>query len=365
MIFNFTKQDHDKVINLLDAKELNISSVELYIDYLNNHFNDITKEDIDKLRKNYSLNEAFYKAFLEVEELDETNEDFIALNANSKISKMDALELRDYLDNPYLKLIKGISFKEGDWWLTTLEYKPFEGFVYDEIVINNEYFEERTPFGFFEKGYRYPTILEKDEIWMSLNPHEINTMKEPIKRASNDVLVLGLGLGYFTYMVSLKKDVRSITVIEKDKQVINIFKKVLLPKISTKNKIRIVEDDCFNYLKINHHYDYVFSDIWHNVHDGLPLYLKLKELEKEDTIYNYWIETSLLAMIRRFLLTLYEEKVYEKYSDEDYKNAKTENDRIINKLYFYLKDYQFASYEEFHEFLKDDNLRLLAKNLKY
>ena len=365
MIFNFTKEDHEKVIKLLDTKELNISSVELYIDYLNNHFNDIDKELINKYRSKYSLNESFYKAFLEVEELDDTNEDFIALINNSKISKMDSLNLSDYLNDPYLKLIRGLNYKEGDWLLTSLEYKPFEGFVYNEIEVNNTYFEEHTPFGFFEKGYRYPALLEKDEIWMSLNPHEINTMKEPIKHAHGDVLVFGLGLGYYTYMASLKKDVKSVTVIEKDKRAIDIFNKVILPKINTRNKIRVINDDCFNYLKINHHFDYAFIDIWHNVHDGLPLYLKLKGLEKDNTTYDYWIETSLIAMLRRQILTLYEEKIYEKYTDDDYLKASNENDKIINKLYFYLKDYQFGSYSEFHDLLKDENLIKLAKHLKY
>lgn len=365
MIFNFTKADHDKMKALLDTKELNISSVEIYIDYLNNHYNDITSEDMNNLLKKYEINEAFYRAFVKKEELNIKDENYIALDNNSHISNMKLLDDEDYLNNPYLKLISGLTYKEKDWELLMLKYEPFEGFVYDEIKVDNNYYSEETPFGFFKKEYRYPALIEKDEIWMSLNPHEINTMKEPIKHASGDVLVLGLGLGYFTYMISRKEEVKKIVVIEKDVKAINIFKKVILPLIDNKDKIEIINDDCFNYLNKEHYFNYVFSDIYHNVHDGLPLYLKLKSLENNHSLYEYWIETSLLAMIRRYLLTLYEEKVYEKYCDDDYKVVNEESDKIINKLYFYLRDYQFSSYDEFHDFLKDESLKKLAKNLKF
>ena len=64
MIFNFSKSDFDKASLLLKAKENNISSAEIYIEYLNNHPLDISKSDIETLSKNIHLKRHFIKRFL-------------------------------------------------------------------------------------------------------------------------------------------------------------------------------------------------------------------------------------------------------------------------------------------------------------
>ena len=59
---------------------------------------------------------------------------------------------------------------------------------------------------------------------MSLNPNEIETMKPFINKGHGNVLVLGLGMGYVPFMMALKDDVRHITIIEKDKNIIGVKK---------------------------------------------------------------------------------------------------------------------------------------------
>ena len=54
-------------------------------------------------------------------------------------------------------------------------------------------------------------------------------MKLPVERAKGKVLTFGLGLGYFAYMCSLKEEVESVTVVEKDKSVIKLFNEIILP----------------------------------------------------------------------------------------------------------------------------------------
>ena len=93
---------------------------------------------------------------------------------------------------------------------------------------------------------------------MSLIPHEINTMKHHIIDAFGNVLVLGLGLGYYVFHIARKKDVDKITIIEKDKRVIKIFKENLLPYFENKDKITIIEDDAIKYLSTPKDYDYCF-----------------------------------------------------------------------------------------------------------
>ena len=99
--------------------------------------------------------------------------------------------------------------------------------------------------------------------------------------------------------------------------------------------------------------------------DGFPLYVRFKPYERrfKTSKFTYWIETSLIAYLRRYVLMFYEEKVHEHYSDEDYKVAKNDTDKFINKLYFYLKNYEFNSYEEFRLFLSDESLKKILINI--
>ena len=52
------------------------------------------------------------------------------------------------------------------------------------------------------------------------------------------------------------------------------------------------------------HFDCAYVDIWHDVLDGVEMYLKMKQLEKcsPDTKFLYWIEPSMLAWLRGMAL---------------------------------------------------------------
>ena len=45
-------------------------------------------------------------------------------------------------------------------------------------------------------------------------------------------------------------------------------------------------------------YDFVFTDLWHDVSDGIDMYLKMKKYEKQSPIlFSYWIEKSILCYL--------------------------------------------------------------------
>ena len=104
-------------------------------------------------------------------------------------------------------------------------------------------------------------------------------------------------LRYYAYMVSMKENVESVTIVEKDKEIIDLFNEYILPQFKNKSKIKIINDDAFNYFKKDIYYDYVFVDIWHDPSDGIDLYLKFKNLEKDNIKYSYWIEDTLKCYI--------------------------------------------------------------------
>lgn len=356
MKISLNYKENASCAEILNAKEQNISAADLYIEYLTEHFNDIkfAKDEFD-----------FYKKFLNCLDIQENDKEFSEINKICNVSKIDKLNASKYENDPYYKLIKGINAKEDNWLFTTLRYEAFEGFVWNELEIDKSNYAEHTPIGYFESSFSYPAVLEGDTIWMSIIPHEIETMKEPINNAFGHVLVLGLGLGYYLFHILNKKEVKSVDVIEKDKRIISLFNKYLINKFPHLEKINIIHDDALNYLKNNKKkYDYVFSDIWHNVGDGEILYLKIKSFENKykDTKFDYWIERSIISMLRRQVLTIFSEQL-EGYKEKDYLKARNENDEIINRLYFYLKSTEIDSFDALRDLISEESLKEIAKHL--
>ena len=181
--------------------------------------------------------------------------------------------------------------------LKNISYKPYEAFVFNDLEGKDD--GRIVPqIGFFSKEFTYPALREDKRTWMSITPNEVETMREPIEKARGKVLTFGLGLGYFAYMVSEKNDVSTVTVIEQNEDVISIFKSYILPQFRNGCKIRIVKGDAFEYASkymSKEDYDYVFADLWHDVSDGLNMYIKMREYEKlcPNTIFSYWIEKSI------------------------------------------------------------------------
>ena len=211
------------------------------------------------------------------------------------------LKNKDYENNPYLKNIKIPTKKLGKWELCYKTYVPYQAFVFDDPKITRD--GKIIPqIGFFEKEFSYPAVLESGTEWMLITPNEINTMRAPISGAHGKVLTYGLGLGYFAYMVSEKESVSSVTIVERDKNAISLFRDIILPQMPRKDKINIICDDAFYFAETrlaDSDFDFVFADIWHDPSDGVPAYKRLKETENylPSADFSYWIEKTLKCYI--------------------------------------------------------------------
>ena len=211
------------------------------------------------------------------------------------------LDTEEYAVNPYYRNIKMPAVKVGKSELKYEKYKPYEGFVCNDIVrtLDGRQFPQ---IGFFTEEFEYPAILENGRIWMTVTPNEIETMKGAVQGANGKVLAYGLGLGYYAYMVSEKDEVDSITVVEKNPEIIQLFQTHILPQFNHAEKVRIIEADAFKYAKESmaaENYDFVFTDLWHDVSDGMKMYLEMKQYEKgcPKTVFSYWIEKSILCYL--------------------------------------------------------------------
>ena len=209
------------------------------------------------------------------------------------------LDIEKYKNNPYYKNIKIPNMKEKRWELKEDKYKPYEAFVYNDLekMEDNRLIPQ---IGFFDTEFTFPVVLENNREWMLITPNEIETMEEAVNEAKGRVLTYGLGLGYYAYMASQKQQVSSLTIVERDENVINLFEKYILPQFENKDKITIINEDAFKYAKNQmnkDNYDFVFVDIWHDPSDGVDMYLKMKKLESENIKYMYWIEKTILCYL--------------------------------------------------------------------
>ena len=344
MIFDFQKLKKQDIEKLILEKNMNIASADMLFEVC------FASKDYSFSKDNYLSS---VRDFLQLNLDDQEDKYFYESRIKPSIKKIDK---EVYQENYFRKNITPLPYKGNGYELGYLTIKPYQCLPYDDIEIKDD-FVEVSRIGYFDKPFEYLVVNKGDVTWMSTDPNEINTMQKDIDDACGEVLTFGLGLGYFPIMCAIKDGVKSVTVVEKDQEIINIFNKHILPLFPYKEKIHIVHDDAFKFVKKDlNKYDYLFIDIWHNPEDGLPMYLKFKELLKDKNIeVRYWLEKSLLAMLRRCLLSVFEEQL-DGSMDKDYMNDKDEYDHIINNLYFKTRNMKFSSIDEVKEILQDKGL---------
>jgi len=283
----------------------NDTVVALYSEYINHHPRFLEPQMVEELANecHVSTHEAFCTLLAAACGLDTTdNRAHRELEKRYLIPGIRRLEPAAYLNDAYAKTVIFPNVKHGKWELCTHSYAPYEPFVRTHPVLTPE-LREIPQIGYFDTEFPFPAILENGIEWMTITPNEVETMREPIANSHGKVLTLGLGLGYFAFHASQKKEVTSVTVVEKSKDVIEIFNTYLLPQFPSKDKIKIICTDAFAYMEQvmpNEGFDYVFSDLWHDASDGLEMYRKLKRFEplSPHTVFDYWIEPSLLSLLR-------------------------------------------------------------------
>ena len=106
--------------------------------------------------------------------------------------------------------------------------------------------------------------------WMSLTPMEFLTLRAGVRAASGDVMVGGLGLGWFLGRVCAKASVDRVRVVDSSPELIDWFRPAIeaaYPAVLTKNVEWVVGDawdhlDCFGEETCN------LMDVWPNFGDA-------------------------------------------------------------------------------------------------
>lgn len=206
------------------------------------------------------------------------------------------LDAEAYRADAYYRAVRVPRKKRGAWELKRMAYRPYEAFVCGDY---RETADGRVlpQIGFFAERFEYPAALENGREWMTVTPNEIETMRAPLARAHGRTLAFGLGLGYFAFMTARKDEVETVTVVERERAIIDLFERELLPQFPARGKIRVVQADAFEYARAlrGGEYDFAFADLWHDVADGLPMYREMRGVlrEKLEMETAYWIEETM------------------------------------------------------------------------
>ncbi|MBR2615339.1 MAG: hypothetical protein IKC69_01525 [Clostridia bacterium] len=216
-------------------------------------------------------------------------------------SEAKRLDPKEFFADPYLATVPIRERRIGKILLTEAHYERGEYFQYDMPRLDEELVVPRI--GFFPKKVRFPAVYEGNVPWVSVCPSEVYSMTPDVADAHGRVLVLGLGLGYYPFHVSLIDKVREITVVEKSPEILKIFREELLPHFPKKEKIRLVEADAFRFMEEveNGRYDFCYADIWEGWVDGAACYEKLLPHEKRlfDCEFRYWIRDEIRWYLAR------------------------------------------------------------------
>lgn len=306
-MITWSETEKRKLKQVLDTAENNLRALELFSGYLHICPRFVKAEDVQSLTECGVDIETAQRLLVaaacglngEKSMQDQVMEEHYFRHA---IHLLNADECRQ---DPYYQAIRLPETARGKWKMGYKTIEAYELFTSDDTK-QFEDGREIPQTGFFTEDFRAPVVEENGREWMTVTPSEINTMTADIKAAYGKVAVFGLGLGYYAFMVSEKPDVSEVVVIERDAGVISLFREFILPQFPCRDKITVVEADAYVYAQSmgEQHFDCAYVDIWHDVLDGVGMYLKMKRLEKYSpgTLFLYWIEPSMLAWLRGMAL---------------------------------------------------------------
>lgn len=344
-----------EIESLMETNYLNMSLSDMFNEIVGN--TELTSDkQIAVLKKKFNLSDkeallSVYQNYWELDLDNEEDEEILNKYISPSIQESD---INKYLNNPYYQKIKTAHIVDGDYELVIDHYQPYELFAYKDMSYEKGSYIELNSLSFFEEEFPFLALNHKGVTWMSVTPNEIETMEKAVNEAHGKVAVYGLGIGYYPYMISLKDEVKEITIIEKDEKIIELFKKHLLPLFEHKEKITIIKQDAFKYMQENHSFDYSFIDLWHNPVDGIELFLKAKKLENNGQ-YFYWLESSFYLLLRRCFISLLEEQLAH-VDESNYSKSKSPTDTIINTYYHKTKNLVLTNEDELQDLLTNKSL---------
>ena len=148
--------------------------------------------------------------------------------------------------------------RSGKW-----SVEPFTVGPMDAAVFN----VDKEPWQHIEPGNYWKLFHDDRGTIMSNVPMEVETNRPILEAARGHVLINGLGLGMVPSALLSNPQVKRITVVELDKNVIALTSPMFKQAIAER-RLEIIQADCYKYKPPKDAYfDAVWHDIWDSVGD--------------------------------------------------------------------------------------------------
>lgn len=225
------------------------------------------------------------------------------------------LSVQEWYDSPYHKQIRLDKISTPHFRFAKEKYAG--NYTFNAYAIEkdprrelNDYMKLRV----MDKDFEAVTLYQDDELWMLDAPSEAFTNDPFAKKAHGKVITFGLGIGYFVFMACLNPKVKEIVVVEKNKDVIDMFQKEILPQFPSHPPIAILHADAFAYWRKENlaSFDYIYADIWQS-NEGLFMIEQLLEqyLPPFDAC-DFWIEDTCFETVWYLIYLYFKQTILQK-----------------------------------------------------
>lgn len=150
-----------------------------------------------------------------------------------------------------------------------------EGTVGNFSLSKFEITSENRPFRCDIPNGKYIRLMDSQSYYnpvMSDTPMEKNTNMDFVRKAHGDVFIAGLGIGLILLAIQDKEEVKSITVLEKSSEIVELVGK----QLPLNDKVQIIVGDAFEYVPTQK-YDTIYFDIWPIINEDV--YEEMQELK--------------------------------------------------------------------------------------
>ncbi len=260
--------------------------------------------------------------------------DLIEVLSNYGIPHQDLkYDIRRLTENPYYKNIKLKDVKTDSVWYENAVIKKRTLMSMNFHRPLGKYLFHYHPLGYFEEDVNMPELKEgKNKVWMSPAISEIESMNDGYEGGHGHSLTLGLGIGVLPYLWLLKDEVKSVTIVEVNKDIIDLFDRYIRPQFPKDKELNIIHGDAFDYYndEFLSKFDYVYVDFWESTEDGLDFYTRLMEKKANLSHIGFWLEDSILHDVK-YIVAPYLNALYQGRSIADFISSLDRDSRDIAK----------------------------------
>lgn len=269
-------------------------------------------------------------------------------------------DLKILTENPYFRDIKldNVYTETVRYEKDTIKKRTLMNMDFHKPV--GKYLFHYHPIGYFERDIHMPALKEGDRVWMSPAVSEVKSMEDGIKKGHGKCMTMGLGIGVLPYLWLLKDEVESVTVVEFNRDVIDLFEEYIKPQFKSHKKFEIIHGDAFQYYneEFLKEFDYVYVDFWESTEDGLVYYTKLMEKKISLPHIDYWLEDSMLHEVK-YIVASYLHTLYKGKNIANYISSLDESSKEIAKKanrYFKTRDDIIRTEEELLSIIHDKDV---------